>query len=54
MFSGKEASLLMQSLNKLRKPEEKLEAVLKQYTELVSPSSPWTRHAENSAKNTYE
>ncbi|XP_067097927.1 beta-taxilin isoform X2 [Osmerus mordax] len=32
---GKEASLLMQSLNKLRKPEEKLEAVLKQYAELV-------------------
>ncbi len=33
---GKEAASLLQSLNKLGSPEEKVEMVLKKYTELVS------------------
>lgn len=34
--SGKEATLLMQHLNKLNTPEEKLEILFKKYAELVS------------------
>lgn len=34
--SGKEAMLLMQSLNKLNTPEQKLEAIIKKHAELVS------------------
>lgn len=33
---GKEAMLLMQNLNKLGTPEEKLEAIIKKHAELVS------------------
>lgn len=33
--SGKEAMLLMQSLNKLNSPEQKLEAIIKKHAELV-------------------
>lgn len=33
---GKEAMLLMQSLNKLDSPEKKLEAIIKKHAELVS------------------
>lgn len=33
--SGKEAMLLMQSLNKLSTPEQKLEAIIKKHAELV-------------------
>lgn len=34
--SGKEAMLLMQSLNKLDTPEKKLETIIKKHAELVS------------------
>lgn len=37
--SGKEAMLLMQSLNKLSTPEQKLEAIIKKHAELVSRKS---------------
>lgn len=37
-FSGKEITLLMQTLNTLSTPEEKLAALCKKYAELVSPS----------------
>lgn len=37
-FPGKEAMLLMQSLNKLNTPEQKLEAIIKKHAELVSRS----------------
>ncbi|XP_072552068.1 beta-taxilin [Salminus brasiliensis] len=35
LLKGKEASLLLQNLNKLSSPEEKVETVLKKYTELL-------------------
>lgn len=35
-MTGKEATLLMQSLNKLNTPEQKLEALIKKHAELVS------------------
>lgn len=35
MMTGKEAMLLMQSLNKLGTPEQKLEALIKKHAELV-------------------
>lgn len=35
-FQGKEGTLLMQSLNKLNTPEEKLDLLFKKYAELVS------------------
>lgn len=38
-FSGKEITLLMQTLNTLSTPEEKLAALCKKYAELVSSSS---------------
>lgn len=34
-FEGKEANLLMQNLNKLQTPEEKLDFLFKKYAELV-------------------
>lgn len=36
MMTGKEATQLMQSLNKLDTPEQKLEALIKKHAELVS------------------
>lgn len=36
LASGKEATLLMQHLNKLNTPEEKLDLLFKKYAELVS------------------
>lgn len=38
--SGKEAMLLMQSLNKLDSPEQKLEAIIKKHAELVRKVDP--------------
>lgn len=34
-FKGKEANVLMQNLNKLQTPEEKLDFLFKKYAELV-------------------
>lgn len=45
-FAGKEITLLMQTLNTLSTPEEKLAALCKKYAELVSsPPSPCTLSA---------
>ena len=41
-FAGKEITLLMQTLNTLSTPEEKLAALCKKYAELVSASPSYT------------
>lgn len=40
---GKEAMQLMQSLNKLDTPEQKLETITKKHAELVSYHDEWTQ-----------
>jgi hypothetical protein len=41
VLTGKEITLLMQTLNTLSTPEEKLAALCKKYAELVSPLFFW-------------
>lgn len=40
LYTGKEITVLMQTLNTLSTPEEKLAGLCKKYAELVSTSSP--------------
>lgn len=42
--SGKEVILLMQALNSLTTPEEKLAALCKKYADLVSPTSAYLKN----------
>jgi len=51
IITGKEAMLLMQSLNKLGTPEQKLEALIKKHAELVSTIINNVQHLKHKKKN---